>query len=574
MKPVIYQLLVRLAGNRNSSKEPFGTIEKNGCGKFNDLDAHFLSELKNLGVTHIWLTGVLEHACCTDYSAYGIKPDNPLVIKGRAGSPYAIKDYYDVSPDLAINVNERMQEFEDLLKRCSDANLIPIIDFVPNHVARDYQPDCNPPGIKSLGENDKTARGFHPQNNFYYLPGQALRLPQEIYELPYVKDIPSREFSEEPARATGNNQFTATPSINDWYETTKLNYGVDYLGGGAKYFDPLPDTWQKMLEILLFWVEKGVKGFRCDMAELVPVEFWKWAIRAVKRQFPDIIFIAEIYNPGAYRDYVETGGFDFLYDKDGLYDTLREIMSGQKPASSITRVWQGLGGLDARMLRFLENHDEQRIASRHFAGSARAGLPAMAVAATMHQGPLMIYFGQELGESAEGAAGFSGDDGRTTIFDYFHVPAFQQWFNNGKCNEENLSTEQVSLRQDYQKLIKLCKDPLIANGHFYDLQWHNHDKPGFNPEKVFCYLRWNREKVWIIAANFNGAENLHTTIRIPKHFFETARMSDAKNFIAQMIQPQTESQGQIVLEELEEEGIVLAIKPFSCAILCLKPRFW
>ncbi len=571
MKPIIYQLLVRLAGNRSTSKKPFGTIEENGCGKLNDLDALFLREIKTLGATHLWLTGVLEHTSCTNYLVYGIEPDNPLVIKGRAGSPYAIKDYYDVCPDLATNVNERMQEFKALIKRCHDADLLPIIDFVPNHVARNYQPDSTPPETKSLGENDKTSLGFHPHNNFYYLPGQALRLPPEVYALPYAKDSPYREFREEPARATGNNQFTATPTINDWYETIKLNYGVDYQGGGAKHFDPIPDTWHKMFGILHFWADMGVMGFRCDMAEMVPVEFWQWAIGKLKNKFPEVIFIAEIYNPKAYRDYVETGGFDFLYDKDGLYDTLREVISGQKPASSITGVWQGLDGLDGRMLRFLENHDEHRIASRHFAGNARAGIPAMAVAATLHQGPLMVYFGQELGEPAEGAAGFSSNDGRTTIFDYFHVPAFQQWFNNGKCNEEKLSTEQKSLRLAYQQLIRLSKDPIIANGHFYDLQWYNQDKPGFSPERIYCYLRWNNEKIWIIAANFNETESPNTAIRIPMHFFEMAGLANQQDYATQLIQPQSESRGRISQEQLVERGITIGIEPYNYVVVCLKP---
>ncbi len=571
MKPIIYQLLVRLTGNRNTSQKPYGTIEENGCGKFNDLDAHFLSEIKNLGATHIWLTGVLEHASCTDYSAFGIDPDNPLVVKGRAGSPYAIKDYYDVCPDLAIIVNERMQEFEDLLKRCSDAGLIPIIDFVPNHVARQYRPDNNPPGTKALGQADNTEFGFHPQNNFYYLPGQALQLPNEVYELPYVKDNPVGEFVEEPAKATGNDQFTAAPSINDWYETIKLNYGVDYQGGGGKHFDPIPDTWQKMLEILLFWAKKGVKGFRCDMAEMVPVEFWEWAIGKLKNKFPEVIFLAEIYNPGAYKDFVETGGFDFLYDKVGLYDTLREVITGRKPASSITRVWQDLDGMDARMLRFLENHDEQRIASLQFAGNARAGIPAMAVAATLHQGPLMIYFGQELGEPAEGASGFSGEDGRTTIFDYFHVPAFQQWFNNGKCIEEKLSTEQKSLRRAYKQLIKLCKDPIIASGNFYDLQWYNQNKPGFKPDSIFCYLRWNKEKIWMIAANFSQVENLNITIRIPKHFFETVELADNQDYVTLMIHPESESPGRLSQEKLIENGITINIESNNYLVICLRP---
>lgn len=569
MKPIIYQLLVRLAGNRKGSGKPFGTIEENGCGKFNDLSSHFLENLKEFGITHLWLTGVLEHASCTDYSAFGIKADNPLVIKGRAGSPYAIKDYYDVCPDLAEDINNRMQEFERLLKRCQEVGLDTIIDFVPNHVARAYKSDNKPDGISDLGENDNKDLAFHPRNNFYYLPGHKLRLPYEIYELPYVKEIKPQPFEEYPAKATGNDHFTDSPSINDWYETIKLNYGVDYQDGGKKYFDPLPDSWGKMLDILLFWASKGVKGFRCDMAEMVPVEFWEWAIKKVKEKFPGILFIAEIYNPAAYRSFIETGGFDFLYDKDGLYDTLRAIMTGKQQASELSKVWQGLDGLDAVMLRFMENHDEQRIASPHFAGNPLAGIPAMAIAATMHQGPLLIYSGQELGEPAIGSAGYSGDDGRTTIFDYFHVPSFQQWFNEGRCNTEKLSEEQIDLRKKYQELLVFCQDEVITNGDFYDLEWYNLGKPGFYPESVYCYLRWNNKKIWLIAASFCQKGSLETTIRIPMHFFEISKLSQHENFEIKSIHNHTVLQNNIGTKDLTDLGIILNIEPFKYAIVCL-----
>ncbi|MEE4177811.1 MAG: alpha-amylase family protein [Bacteroides sp.] len=569
MKPIIYQIFVRLAGNRNSTVKPYGTIEENGCGKFNDLDQHFLEEIRAFGATHIWLTGVISHATLTDYSTYRLPANHPHVVKGRAGSPYAIRDYYDVCPDLAVDINRRMEEFEALIERCKTAGLVPIIDFVPNHVAREYHSKIRPEGVSDLGEHDQTALAFHPQNNFYYIPGQRLRLPEEVQQLPYAREKALKPFAEDPAKVTGNDQFTASPGINDWYETIKLNYGVDYQRGGAEYFDPLPATWEKMLDILLFWAGKGAKGFRCDMAEMVPVAFWKWAIREVKAKYPDTLFIAEIYNPGAYHLYHEIGGFDYLYDKEGLYNLMREVMTGGKPAASLSQAWKDLEGLDACMLRFLENHDEQRIASPQFAGDMRAGIPGMAVAATMHQGPLMIYFGQEMGEKAAGVAGFSGEDGRTTIFDYFHVPAFQQWFNQGRCNNEKLNPDQIRLKETYTTLLHLAQDPVITQGHFYDLMWFNQGKEDFDDRHLYCFLRWENVKAWLVVSSFCQNDNILAYIRIPSHFFEVAEMNRAETLQINAIQGITNLPKEMNLIQAENIGIPIEINPYSYIIISI-----
>lgn len=568
-KPVIYQLLVRLAGNRRSAAKAFGTIEENGCGKFNDLDDHFLEEIRAFGATHLWLTGVISHATCTDYSNFRLPANHPMVVKGRAGSPYAIRDYYDVDPDLAVDVGQRMEEFEALIHRCIQAGLDPIIDFVPNHVAREYHSGKRPEGISDLGEHDRTTLAFHPQNNFYYLPGQALHLPKEAGQLPYVQENPGGPFEEIPPKVTGNDQFTASPGFNDWYETIKLNYGVDYQGGGQKYFDPLPDTWKKMLGILLFWAGKGVQGFRCDMAEMVPVEFWKWAIREVKAAHPGILFIAEIYNPAAYRQYHHEGGFDFLYDKEGLYNTLREVITGSKPASSLTKVWQDLDGMDPFMLRFLENHDEQRIASPHFAGDALAGIPTMAVAATLHRGPLMIYFGQEVGEKASGVAGFSGDDGRTSLFDYFHVPAFQQWFQDGRCDDRDLAPDQKSLRKAYKTLIQLTRDPLISQGQFYDLMWFNLEKPDFDNRFIYCFLRWSERKAWLVISNFCQNDRLRARIRIPSHFFALAGFQPKIPLSMKLIHGEMKLPEKISTRDAETTGIPVETPPKNYLVISM-----
>ncbi|MEL7147355.1 MAG: alpha-amylase family protein, partial [Bacteroidota bacterium] len=431
-KPVIYQMMTRLFGNKVQTNVAWGTKEENGVGKFADIDNVALGELQKMGFTHVWYTGVLEHAVLTDYTAYGIPLDDADVVKGRAGSPYAIKDYYDINPDLATNVNKRMEEFDALVKRTHDNDLKVLIDFVPNHVARTYQSDAKPAGVKDLGEDDNLEKSFDVNNNFYYITDEAFTVPVGYNSLgENTHPTKDGKFDEVPAKVTGNNVFNAAPSVNDWFETVKLNYGIDYQNGEQAYFDPVPDTWTKMTNILLYWAAKGVDGFRCDMAEMVPKEFWAYAIQKVNDQYPHVIFVAEIYNPNAYRDYIKAG-FDYLYDKVELYDTLKSIIRNGATTDHLTQIWQRQEGISDNMLTFLENHDEQRIPSPDFAGDPWKAVPAMVLSATMHRGPVMIYFGQEVGEPGIGSEGFSGPDGRTTIFDYWGVPEHQKWMNESK----------------------------------------------------------------------------------------------------------------------------------------------
>jgi len=511
-KIVIYQVLPRLFGNDNSTNEINGLIEKNGCGKFSAFSNIALKEIRKMGFTHIWYTGVIEHATKTDYSDCGISKDHPAVVKGNAGSPYAIKDYYDVDPDLAENVEQRMTEFEKLVERTHAANLKMIIDFVPNHVARQYHSDSNPKGVKNIGENDNIHTSFDTGNNFYYIPGQEFSLDFDLHS-----HIP--KYKEFPAKATGNDKFDAHPGIHDWYETVKLNYGIDYLSGGQKLFNPIPDTWYKMLDILLLWSSKNIDGFRCDMAEMVPVEFWSWAIPQVKAKYPKIIFIAEIYNPLEYRNYLWNGKFDYLYDKIGLYDTLRAVICGEKPASAITTCWQSVEGIQHQMLNFLENHDEQRISSDFFAKNPWKAIPAMIIAASMNVNPVMVYFGQELGESGMDREGFSGLDGRTTIFDYWSVESIRNWRNEGKYDNKGLTKEQKSLRKFYAKLLNLCNsEKAIREGLFYDLMYINYENPEFNSEKQYVYFRKADDEILLIVVNFED-KDVETSINIPSFIF-------------------------------------------------------
>ena len=499
-KMVIYQVFPRWFGNLRPSPVMNGSLAENGVGKFSAFTPLALSKIKELGVTHVWYTGVIEHATKTDYTMFGIRKDHSAVVKGKAGSPYAIKDYYDIDPDLADNIQNRMSEFEDLVKRTHEAGMKVIIDFVPNHVARQYFSDAREPFVEDLGQTDNVSKAFDVNNNFYYLPGQTLTLrfdPQREEDFAY---------SEFPAKVTGNNHFDAYPSQNDWYETVKLNYGVDYMHGGACHFNTIPNTWEKMLEILLFWADKGVDGFRCDMAEMVPVEFWNWVIPQVKK-VRDVIFIAEVYNPDEYRNYIYTGHFDYLYDKVGLYDTVRAVMCGQAPASNISHCWQSLEGIQKNMLNFLENHDEQRVASDFFAGDARPGIPGMFVSAAMNTNPVMIYSGQELGERGMDAEGFSGRDGRTTIFDYWSVESLRNWNNNGLFDGAKLTPAERSLREMYAKLLNVVRsEPVIVEGAFYDLMYANSGNPYFNPNRQYAFLRKWKNEVLLVVVNFDRAD--------------------------------------------------------------------
>jgi len=515
---LIYQLLPRLFGNRNSNCIPHGTIEENGVGKFADINLAALTSIKHLSVTHIWLTGILEHASTSDYSARGISPIDCSLVKGKAGSPYAIMDYYDVSPDLAQDVPRRMSEFEHLVERCHKVGLKVMIDFVPNHLFRQYASDAKPLGITDFGANDDQQLDFSPSNNFYYLNGA-----------PFVSPVRS-DYQEEPAKATGNDCFLPDPGVNDWYETVKLNYGVDYMHGHKAHFEPIPDTWLKMLDVLSFWADKGVDGFRCDMAEMVPAPFWAWVIPRIKSRKSHLIFIAEIYKTDYYPAYLKSG-FDFLYDKVGLYDTLRAVLQGARPASDISPCWQHLGNMQPAMLNFLENHDEQRIASDFFVGNPFKAIPALVVSACLNTAPFLLYAGQEFGEKGMDNEGFSGVDGRTSIFDYWSVDTLRRYHNDGLYNLERFSDVEKKLYHLYIKLFALLSSsPAIAFGATHDLVYANQNNVRFNPNKHFAFLRHSKrpkEETLLIAVNFSD-QPADMDIHIPKHAFEHLEIQDQR----------------------------------------------
>lgn len=507
-KVIIYQVFTRLFGNRNTTRKECGTIAENGSGKFNDFDSKTLKTIKKLGVSHIWYTGVIRHATQTNYSQYGIPSQCATVVKGKAGSPYAICDYYDVDPDLAVNVEKRMDEFDKLVVRTHKAGLKVMIDFVPNHVAREYKSICKPEGIEDLGANDDKSQGFSPQNNFYYCPGCH-----------FEPSFDKGDYDEYPARATGNDHFDNHPGINDWYETVKLNYGVDYWTRFG-HFSPVPDTWDKMVEILLFWASKGIDGFRCDMAEMVPAAFWDYATAKVKTQYPHIVFMGEVYNPSEYRNYINSG-FDWMYDKVGMYDAMRAVICGQAPAHILTGAWQSVDDIKEHMVYFLENHDEQRIASDFFAGSALKGLPGMVASVLMKSSPFMLYAAEEYGEKGMDKEGFSGKDGRTTIFDYWSVDTLC------RAEADALNEEERLVFAVHEKTLQIARKEKAVDGDFYDLMYVNPSSENFNNEKQFAFLRKKDNELLIVVVNFDDRD-VNIQVRIPSHAFEYLAIPEKK----------------------------------------------
>ncbi|MCM1377245.1 MAG: alpha-amylase family glycosyl hydrolase [Clostridium sp.] len=556
---IIYQLFPRIFTNMTPRPVADGTLEQNGAGHLNDLSSNLLLSLKDMGVNCLWLTGVIEHATKSDFTAYGIPKDNPNVVKGEAGSPYAIKDYYDIDPAIAEDVPNRMFEFEQSVERIHNAGMKVIIDFVPNHTARRYHSDSAPKGVKDFGADDDTTLFFSLKNNYYYITNQQFSPDFDIA-------APGTEpYVEFPAKATGNDCFTAFCSRNDWYETVKLNYGHD--PGGQDIFNPTPDTWYKMLNILKFWASKGVDGFRCDMVFMVPLAFWHWAIPQVKALFQDIIFIGEIYDVSLYRPFLDYGCFDYLYDKVNLYDTLVGIERYNFSAARLTGCWQSVDGIGNKMLNFLENHDEVRYGSSEFAGNPGRVVPDLVVSALISSGPFMVYYGQELGERALDNEGFAGDNHRSTIFDYWSYDTLRRWYDAGKCSDAKLTVQERWLRDVYSKVLHLCNEvAAFRYGAFFDLMYVNLDNDMFSPHEQFAFLRYDDNEAYLIVANFSD-KAAKVGVRIPEVAMKMAELQSGSQKSRDLLWNKlhsfsVEADERVVMEVGGRDAIILPIKKF------------
>lgn len=547
-KVVVYQVFTRLFGNINTNNKPWGTIEENGVGKFNDFTDKALREIKDLGVTHIWYTGVPHHATITDYTKYGISNDDPDVVKGRAGSPYAVKDYYNVDPDMAVDPANRLEEFKALIDRTHQHKMKLIIDIVPNHVARVYKGMNNPIGVKDFGENDDTSVDYARDNNFYYVPKQAFKVPEALggYQPLGGEKHPLADgvFAENPAKWTGNGSRLAQPHHNDWYETVKINYGVrpdgtfdfDTLPSGYEqrgyeaHFSfwqdkKVPDSWTKFRDIAFYWMDMGVDGFRYDMAEMVPVEFWSFMNSSIKMKNPDAFLLAEVYQPKLFRDYIHKGKMDYLYDKVDLYDTLKHIMQGHGLTDHIAPIQNTVKDIEHHMLHFLENHDEQRIASPEFAGDARKGMPAMVVSATLSTSPTLLYFGQEVGEPGAENAGF-GSHSRTSIFDYIGVPHHQRWMNNGAFDGGKSTPEEKALRDFYKRLLNFTIHSGALMGEYADIHAYNRENTETYDSKVYSFVRWSDSEKLIVITNFSDTASYAFDLQLPAEIVNNWQLSN------------------------------------------------
>ncbi|MBO0321377.1 alpha amylase C-terminal domain-containing protein [Muricauda sp. CAU 1633] len=589
-KTVVYQVFTRLFGNTNTTNKPWGTIDENGVGKFADFTDKALGEIKDLGVTHIWYTGVPHHALINDYTAHGISNDDPDVVKGRAGSPYAVKDYYNVNPDLALDPSNRLEEFKALIERTHKADMKVIIDIVPNHVARNYEGTTNPEGVEDFGASDDTSKEYDVNNNFYYIPGEAFKVPEwhNGYEpLGGEKNaLADSKFEENPAKWTGNGSRLAQPHFNDWYETVKVNYGIR--PDGTKDFEELPeelwtkdykahyefwrdktlpDSWYKFKDIAQYWLDFGVDGFRFDMAEMVPVEFWSYLNSSIKMKNPDAFLLAEVYNPDLYRAYIHMGKMDYLYDKVDLYDSIKHIMKGYGWTDHIPVVQQKVADIEHHMLHFLENHDEQRIASPDFVGDAKLAKPAMVVSATISTSPTMIYFGQEVGEPGAEDAGF-GKPTRTSIFDYIGVPHHQRWVNNKNFDGGQLSKEEQDLRDFYQRLLNFTIESSALMGEYQEIHYYNKDHTESYDHRVFSYVRWSSNEKLIIVSNFDANKSYNFTLKVPEDIIAKWQL---KNNVFQL---EEKLYGQVdkVLSVNSGRGeIQLELQPLQSYIFSLKP---
>ncbi len=575
-KKNIYQVFTRLFGNTKQANHPWGTIEQNGVGKFSDFTEHALSEIHKLGITHVWYTGVPHHAVINDYSDYGIENDHPSIVKGRAGSPYAVKDYYSVNPDLADDPAKRNQEFSALIERTHEAGMAVIIDIVPNHVARVYKGLNNPEGVTDFGSNDDNTVEYHKDNNFYYIPGLPFALPNELRQTPPLGGDPLAEaiapYAELPAKWTGNGSRLAKPNYDDWYETVKVNYGVR--PDGTKDFDLLPesyrhknhqnhfefwqdkivpDSWVKFRDIALYWTNQGVDGFRYDMAEMVPVEFWSYLNSWIKQANPDAFLMAEVYQPHLYRDYIQLGKMDYLYDKVDLYDSLKAVMQGNGSTNEIGRIEYELRDIEHHMLHFLDNHDEQRIASPEFAGNAEKGKPAMLVSACLSSSPTMIYFGQEVGESGAEMGGF-GSPSRTSIFDYVGVPHHQRWMNEGRFDGALLSKAEKSLRAFYKKLLNLTLNSSALTGEYHDLYAANYENFAQMQHSLFAFSRYDAKEKLIFVANFSDYQSTTIDLNIPSELITQWQLPDGQYSVIDKLNEQsftlyiTNLQGRISMD--------------------------
>jgi glycosidase len=385
-------------------------------------------------------------------------------------------------------------------------------------------------------------------------------------------------------RVTGNNAATWTPALTDWYETVKLNYGYDFTTGAREYPTaeqpgrPIPDTWLKMDEVLAHWQALGVDGFRCDMAHMVPVEFWAWLVARARRRKADVLFVGEAYDndpmkvtPGNVMLALLHAGFDAVYD-DPSYKVLKGIYDGPKWANDLDTV-VGEDFLFQRMLRYAENHDEVRLAGKGQWGEVgmEVGRAVSAILYGLSRGPVLLYSGQEVGEPALGPEGFGGDNARTTIFDYWSMPEMAKWVNGHRYDGGRLSPEQKALRDFYTRLLNLVGEPAFRDGESFRLNYANvgDERFGRLPGEpasghwLYAYLRFDAVsgQRLLVVVNLHPSETMREMeVILPREAVAFLRMRTEDAERLRCVERLAEMPGKITIAARRDGVIVVRVE--------------
>jgi glycosidase len=332
--------------------------------------------------------------------------------------------------------------------------------------------------------------------------------------------------------------------------------------------------------VLAYWQGLGVDGFRCDFAHWVPVEFWKWAIARARSRAPAYFFAEAYDNPDAAPGFSPSAfvqaGFDALYDYQ-LYNGVKGIFASGKWCNDLDALLPD-AAVEGHLLRYAENHDECRAAApiklgdpgNSGFGSAWEGFAVTALLHALGPDPALLYNGQEVGEPGQGAEGFGGDDGRTTIFDYWTMPAFARWVNGHAYDGANLTGDQQSLRSSYLVLWKLLSQPAFAEGKVYSIQSANKAAPSYggSGQWMYGFLRYQPDagQTYLVLINLDPANGYQPKVHLPTEALNQARLppSGATLHFADAFSPYTAS---AAASDLPTLGVEIDMPPLGVRML-------
>ena len=392
------------------------------------------------------------------------------------------------------------------------------------------------------------------------------------------------------AKATGGDDYgrilDTRLTDNVWYETIKLNYGYNFRERRGHY-DPVPRTWTMMDAVLAFWQGKGVDGFRCDFAHYVPPEAWAHLLSRARARNPAAFFLAEAYPYAGSLDPVHgdgqllEAGFDAVYHWKA-YNALKGIYQGYG-MDAYEREMAALDDAERpRYLEYLENHDERRIASPILSGvgagdsgfgSSAAGYQLAPLQLLYSQGPVLLFNGQEVGEPGAGATGFKGENGRTTIFDYWRMPVFARWVNGHAYDGGQLDTGERALRRFYADLLQLCQHPSVGGSGYWGLRYCNRagNAPGAS-DWLYPYARFvpGSGQLLVVIANFRPGAAEQAMVRVPRELSEACGIPDGGRLELRLILNQLGKQAgpsvRLSAGELAASGFPVGVSEQACNV--------